>query len=768
MILLCLAIVGASYYALFNHQRTFRFGEPPDFVYRIESKLLDLRMQIRGPQKSAGKVGILAIDERSIRKFGRWPFSRRYYGQALKNLKELGVKWVGFDVIFSEAEKTRLEDAQKSLRSLKKHMGRKGSAKVVAGQFRTLDDLLKQSPGDRSFVSALNDFGNVVLGYMIFNNDAEVRDNLGDRDPFPGKEHWQQSFVESELPTGKTLADFPEISTGRGVVTNIPELSAASPHHGFFSNNADDDAINRWVTLVVNTNGQLQPSLALKTVAEYLNSDILAFFDDFGIENLVLVNRDNPEEAIEIPVDPRGAGRILVNHMGPGGSFRHFSLADAYENQFTEKEKKMLKGAVLLLGATASGIQDLRPNPFDPAIDGVENHAAVIENVISGRMLKRPPEIYGIELMIILGVGLLFSPLMIWGNPFLSGLATALFLPGYYYFDQFFWFGQGIWAYLAIPTGEILALFVGTTLYKYMTEEREKKQVKGAFRHYLSAEVIDQILEHPETMQPGGEKKECTVFFSDVRSFTTISETLSPERLCELMNDYFTPMTNIILESGGVLDKYIGDAVMAFWGAPVPMPDAPDVAVRASVDMLFALDVLRQEFPDKGFPVIDIGIGLNTGPMSVGNMGGSDRFTYTVMGDAVNLGSRLEGLTKEYGIKIMISEFTRNKLTDPSLFVRDLDEIRVKGKSEPVRVYDVLRPDFLTQETAIREFIGQFDEGRNLYTRQEFTKARECFTECLRMKGDDGPSHLYVKRIEEYLVRGPGDDWDGVCTFAHK
>ncbi len=765
IVLICMVLAAISSYSLFNHYRSFSFLHSNGMVYRIESFLLDLRLRIRGPIKPSGKVGILAIDEKALDKFGSYPFSRRYYAQAFKNLKKLGVSWIGFDAIFAEPQKAYLEDAQKSLDLI----GADGKpAANLSAKIKDLTHMMKVSPGDEIFANGIKDFGNIVLGYFFFGSKTEAQINLQNKPRFPRLDRMLSSEIGAELPSGKTLKDYFHLKKAHGIVSNIDLISNASEQFAFFSNDADDDAINRWVNLLANIDGHLMPSLSLKTVAEYLNREILVLFDDRTIESIMLVNRDNQNDAIELPIDPLGAGRMLANHIGPGRSFHHYSVADAYSNTYSKEEIKNLKGSVLLLGATATGMNDIRPNPFDPSIDGVENHAAIMENIVTKNFLKRPVDIYGIEMTIVIAIALLFCPIMIFANSLSSGIAVLIFLIGYYYVDKFLWFGKGTWAYLAIPSLEIISMFITTTLYKYMTEEAEKKKVKGAFQHYLSPDVIDQVLDDPESLQLGGEKKELTVFFSDVRSFTTISESLTPEKLCELMNDYFTPMTSIILRSKGVLDKYIGDAIMAFWGAPINLPNSPDIAVRASVEMLYALDKLRSDFDQKGFPRIDIGIGLNTGPMSVGNMGSAERFTYTVMGDSVNLGARLEGLTKEYGIKILISEFTAAKLTPNTHFIRNLDDIRVKGKNEPVNVFDVMRPDFLPQEAMIREFIGHFEEGRKLYKMQKFEQAMTAFRTCLMMKPDDKSSELYVERLNEYIANRPGENWDGVYTFTHK
>lgn len=767
LIAICLLVIAASYYAMFHHYRHFRFAKTEsDLIYRIESKLLDYRLKLRGPIKGSGHVGILAIDERSIAEFGRWPFSRRYYAQAFANLKKLGVRWIGFDAIFSEVERSAHEDFQPLFHSLKND----ARPVNVRKNLQFYEGMQKLSPADLSFQKAISDFGNLILGYLYYGSPREAALNRKQNDPaFPQlKTMAEASQIMADLPQGYTLEQYPELSRAYGLVANTPQITAAGQHFAFFSNDNDSDAINRWVTLVANVDGQLMPSLALKTAAEYLNREIFVIFDEFGIDSIALVSRDNPEDVQDIPVDVRGAGRLLINPLGPSGSFKHFSLADAYHNSFSDKEKKLLKGAVLLLGGTAAGTNDIRPNAFDAAIDGVENHAAAIDNMISRNFLRRPVSIYKTELLIILGVGLVFAPLMIYAHALMSGVTVLLFVAGYYYLDKYLWFGRGVWTFIAVPCLEIIAMGFLTTIYKYMTEELERKKLKGAFQHYLSPEVINQMLEHPEEMQLGGVRRELTVLFSDVRGFTTISESLSPEKLCELMNDYFTPMTSLILRSGGVLDKYIGDAIMAFWGAPVPLPQHANIAAQVALDMLRALDRVQQDFKTKKFPPIDIGIGLNTGPMSVGNMGSAERFTYTVMGDAVNLGSRLEGLTKDYGIHIMISEYTQKLLTPGRFITRDIDHIRVKGKLEPVHVFELMRPDTFRTLPELIKFTETFHAGRQAYKEKRWDDAIKAFNACLLQRPSDRASALYVERCTDYRQNQPAADWDGVYTFTHK
>jgi adenylate cyclase len=372
-------------------------------------------------------------------------------------------------------------------------------------------------------------------------------------------------------------------------------------------------------------------------------------------------------------------------------------------------------------------------------------------------------------MLVIVVLGLVFSLILTYSSALYSAIGVIVVYAAYFYLDRVLWFNKGIWVYMGMPYIQITGLFMAVTLYKYFTEEREKKKVKGAFQHYLSPDVMHQVLDNPDKLKLGGERRECTVFFSDVRGFTTISEALTPEKLVELMNDYLSPMTDIILRSGGVLDKYIGDAIMAFWGAPLDRPDQADVAAKSVLKMMENLEEIRRVFPTKGFPVIDIGCGINTGMMSVGNMGSSERFAYTVMGDAVNLGARLESITKEYGVRSIMSEFAVAKLQDPkAYFLRDMDDIVVKGKKDPVKIFELIHPMIVPTEVQLRDLLGEFQAARLAYRSQDWEKAKKHLMACLLIRPGDGPATMYLERIEELEKVPRIENWDGVHIFHHK
>lgn len=372
--------------------------------------------------------------------------------------------------------------------------------------------------------------------------------------------------------------------------------------------------------------------------------------------------------------------------------------------------------------------------------------------------------------MFILIGGLLMSAGLTWSGP-VAGLGIMLFgLFTVYAVDRYVLFNNGFLVNVSIPIFTVFFNFVGITSYKYFTEEKKKQELKGTFAKYVSPAVVDEILKDPENIELGGKKVELTVMFSDVRGFTTISEKLDPRALSDLLNSYLTPMTDLVFETKGTLDKYMGDAIMAFWGAPIPLEDHPKRAANCALLMLKKLKELQFEYMQKGLPSIDIGIGLNTGDMSVGNMGSNTVRSYTVMGDAVNLGSRLEGINKEYGTRIIISEFTQSRIAD-DFITREVDWVRVKGKAQPVRIFELIgnrAPGPLQADEVMLRLLPSFESGFQLYHERRFAEARQAFTEALAIKPDDECSKLYLERCQDYIQEPPDSDWDGVYTMKTK
>jgi adenylate cyclase len=317
----------------------------------------------------------------------------------------------------------------------------------------------------------------------------------------------------------------------------------------------------------------------------------------------------------------------------------------------------------------------------------------------------------------------------------------------------------------ALPIAELLVLFPTVLGYRYLTEEREKRNIRLAFRYYLTPSVMDAVLADPSLLKLGGEKRELTVLFSDIRGFTSLSEKLAPEQLVHMLNDYLTPMTDVVFENGGTLDKYMGDAIMAFYGAPLEQPDHALRAVKTADSMMRALATLAPEWRAEGLPTLDIGIGINSGPMVVGNMGSESRFDYTVMGDAVNLGSRLEGTNKVYGTHVILSEDTE-ALVRGQVTTRELDSVRVKGKHKPVRIYELISIGSPPPEWV--EALEEYRRGLSLYRQRDFEQAAASFERVLERRPGDKPAEMYVRRCRDLQATPPALDWDGVLDLLTK
>ena len=406
----------------------------------------------------------------------------------------------------------------------------------------------------------------------------------------------------------------------------------------------------------------------------------------------------------------------------------------------------------------------MRATPFG-AIDfpGVEIHANLIDNILNQKFLMRggPQVLTDLAFIFLFGIPLGMWLALVQPRWMAFGLLLLIPFGGIVYWA----FLHGWWLNFIVPSLFTLVPNVGlVALYRVLIEEQEKRKVRGAFQQYVSPEVIRRVLSDPELVQP--RKSEITVLFSDVRGFTTISERLDAQELARLLNGYLTEMTRIIFRHQGTLDKYIGDAVMAIWGAPFTEPKHGERCCEAALSMLSRLSELQQGWLSEGLPAMEIGIGINTGIASVGNMGSSLRYGYTAMGDTVNLASRLEGLNKEYGTSILISESTRADVTNDQIIIREIDFIRVKGKNQPVTIFEILSRQAAANDG--KALVEMFGQGREAYKTRNWHAAKTAFEEVLRRWPDDGPSRVFRGRCDEYLAEEPDADWDGVHVMKYK
>jgi adenylate cyclase len=566
--------------------------------------------------------------------------------------------------------------------------------------------------------------------------------------------------------------------------TNIAQVSENVKHSGYFNAFLDSDGTVRRSKLIARYGDQNVASLALKTLMVTKNltplvrlgDDPNAFFRKAVLE--LDLNNEDGEKVSSIPVDTEGA--VAINYAGPRYMYPHVSVYELFngkdtmqitqrvkgENKTLEvKKKDFLKDKIFLFGATAIGIFDLRVTPFDENYPGLETHANLVDNLLNQNYLTKTPleKEYLPYALLILGLIFSFALSRMGAVPGL--VLTIATLAGIYFVDKFYLFRAGTVVVILFPILLVSVIYISLNFYKYLTEERKKKELKGTFEKYVSPAIVNEILSDPEKLELGGRKERMTVLFSDIRGFTTISEKLDASALSDLLNDYLSPMTRLVFENNGTLDKYMGDAIMAFFGAPIHYADHAAKACRCSLEMLDMLKVLQDEFAAKNLPFIDIGIGLNTGEMSVGNMGSNIVRSYTVMGDAVNLGSRLEGINKQYGTRIIISEFTHGDIKD-DFITREIDWVRVKGKLEPVRIFELVAEKEAPSQVQMK--LDHFIQGFELYHKMDFDGALEQFNSALEVDAGDAPSKLYVQRCLDYQQQPPPADWDGVFQMTTK
>jgi adenylate cyclase len=426
---------------------------------------------------------------------------------------------------------------------------------------------------------------------------------------------------------------------------------------------------------------------------------------------------------------------------------------------------EVLFGAIVLVGTTAPGLLDLRSAPMQESYAGVELHANMIAGMLDGNIKHRPAYVLGLNLVFILLMGGFLALAL----PALSPLAataltagtTLAMLAG----NLYFWQAQNLILPLASSLVLISALFIFNMSYGYFVDARGKRMLARLFGQYVPPELVDEMAKDPGAYSLEGSSREMTVLFSDVRGFTTISEGLDPRQLTQLMNEFLTPMTHVIHHHRGTIDKYMGDAIMAFWGAPVPDTNHARNALLAAMEMVTKLDSLQDHFKSRGWPPIKVGVGLNTGDMTVGNMGSAFRLAYTVMGDAVNLGSRLESLTKNYGVDIMVSEFTSARV--PDFAFRELDCVRVKGKDKPVKIYEPIGPE-RDLKPGEREELALYNEALTLYRSQQWAPARLALARLQQRAPTRALYALYLARIAHFEQQPPQADWDGTYTFLTK
>jgi len=728
----------------------FIVGVP--FLDLMELKTYDLRFLSTKNKKPSPDVVMAVIDEKSLDREGRWPWPRSKIARLIDLLSQDGAKVLGFDVAFIEPDENNILDFIDQLdMKLDTYQGDKTPLK------KFIDEKRLEADNDLILAKAIKDSkAEVVLGHFFYMS----RDFL-DYELEPIEIQKRLSRIDnSKYPVAsyeKPDTEADPFIHAYAPETNLETFTDAARSSGYFNMVPDpEDGVVRRLNLVFKCGEEIYAPMSVQSVWSFLDRPPLVVkVAGYGIEGIQIGERF-------IPTDEKG--RMLINYLGPEKTLPHFSISDILERKFPAGT---FTDKIVLVGATAIGVYDKRMTPISSSGEypGLEVHATAIDNILKGDFLHKPEwtRLYDVLAILILGLLTgLFIPRLnaLKGISFASGLFILQIIITRTLFTRF-----GLWVNMVYPSLILILIYTSLTVYRYLTEERARKRIKGVLTHYVSGAVVQEVLKSPEKLRLGGEEKELTVLFSDIRGFTTISEDLSPKELVHLLNEYLTVMTDIILKFDGTLDKYMGDAIMAIYGAPLKQPDHPIRACRSALEMMAGLKKLNEKWVEEGKKPLDVGIGINTGVMVVGNMGSELRFDYTVMGDSVNLASRLEDANKTYKTNILISETTYEQVK-VEFVCMELDKVRVKGKTRPVRIYQLLG-DKKTSCGGI-ELIETFHEGLRFYEQQEWDKAIGIFKNVLSKDKTFRAAQMYVQRAMDLKVDPPPQDWDGVYNITRK
>jgi len=712
---------------------------PLRFVETLENLSYDFRLQLSLPSNVTKKVIIIDIDEKSLAEIGQWPWERNVLGNIVTNLFDYyDINVLGFDILFAEKDE---DPSDKILQQLS------NSSISSSDEFK---QILKNNQNimrrDESLAKSLAN-RNTVLG-VIFNN--------------LGKE-LSKGTLPPSIPqfTPDIIQSF-EFLDALGYTANINTLQKNALSGGFFDNPLiDEDGVFRRVPLLQSYDGKLYPSLALEITRASLQNNTLklgygATDETNGSRSLEWVYVGD----IAIPVDEHSA--VMVPYIGKQKTFDYISAADILNKSIP---RNLLKDKIAIFGTSAAGLLDLRTTPLESAYPGVEVHANIIQGILDQSIKHKPEYIIGFELLLLLLFGIILTIILPILSPAWSTITAVFSIGIVLLMDHYAWNQLMVIMPIASPLILVVMLYMMNMSYGFFVESRGKRQLTHLFGQYVPPDLVDEMSRNLKEINLDGEIRNMTVLFTDVRGFTSISEKMEPRELTTFINAFLTPLTEVIHRNRGTIDKYMGDAIMAFWGAPLKDPHHGRNALNAGLDMLKAIKKLNKNFKANGQPEIKIGIGVNTGEMNVGNKGSEFRVDYTVLGDAVNLGSRLEGLTKNYGVDFIVNESTQHEV--PEFEYRMLDLVRVKGKNKPVTIYEPI--DLVDKvDKSERKRIKEFHHAIKLYRKQNWDDAEQSIFQLSQQEPDRLIYKIYLDRIAFFRANPPDENWDGVFTHTSK
>lgn len=710
---------------------------PLRFIDTLENLSYDFRLQLTLPAEVEKQVVIIDIDEKSLAEIGQWPWERNVLADIVNNLFDYyQINVLGFDIVFAEKDE---DPADKILTLL-----------------------------NSSSISSNEEFQQILMNNQhALQRDEQLAYSLRNRNTVLGIvfQTFQTEFSKGQLPpsisyfTPEIINSF-EFLQASAYTANINTLQSSAASAGFFDNPLiDDDGVFRRVPLLQAYNGKMYPSLALEITRASLQNQTLKLgygATDEKYKSLEWVYIGN----IAIPVDEHSA--VMVPYIGPQKTFTYISAADVLNKSVS---RDSLKDKIVIFGTSAAGLLDLRTTPLESAYPGVEVHANIIQGILDQTIMHKPEYMIGFEILLVFIFGITLSLILPRLSPGWSTFSALVCISIVLLLDNYAWNELMVIMPIASPLILISSLFLMNMSYGFFLESLGKRQITHLFGQYVPPDLVSEMSRNMKEINLDGEIRNMSVLFTDVRGFTGISESMEPKELTSYINAFLTPLTRVIHQNRGTIDKYMGDAIMAFWGAPLKDLQHARNALNAGTEMLEAIKKLNIHLKAQNKPEIKIGIGVNTGEMNVGNKGSEFRVDYTVLGDAVNLGSRLEGLTKNYGVDFIVSESTRHAV--PEFEFRMLDKVRVKGKKRPVTIYE---PVGLVEnvDRALRKQIKEFHHALKHYQEQNWDSAEKLIFQLSQHEPEREIYRIYLDRIAFFRNNPPAEDWDGVFTHTHK
>ena len=718
-------------YAWFSFFSVFHFNQLIQTVnnigYDLQIRAQALTNEFNPSQSS---IAIIDIDDKSLKAIGRWPWPRSKISTLVNALHAQGAAVIAFDLFFSENQKNILQTV--------------------------IDELNHKNLLSKNLITLLK------KNESYFDEDRMLAASLKESNSILALSFLPRLQTQNHLPPPLFSLNKQEISKlhlikARGYISNIPLLQEAAKKGGFINIFADHDGIIRHAPLLIEYRGNVYPSLALQAIISFIDAKVKLITHQYG-ENIKI-------EGIQLNntiISTNEKGEVLIPFIGKSYTFAYYSAIDVLNGTIPQDA---LLGKILFVGTSATGLGDLHASAIQNPFPGVEIQATLAQGLLKNNFSYQPSWIAGANFVIAILLGILCAVIFPYCGPRILSILIFLFPVALLFVSDLIWKKTGLVLFLLSPALLVIIIAFFNIIYGYIFETRRREKLKDIFGQYVPAKHIDKMLMQGENYGLKGENREMSVLFADIRNFTAVSETLTTTDLVELLNTFFTPMTEIIFQNRGTIDKYIGDMIMAFWGAPLEDQQHNRHAIQSSLTMQAKIQELNQQFEKRNWPEIKIGIGINSGVMSIGDMGSTFRRNYTVLGDAVNLASRFESLTKFYGVGIIAGEETIKN--QKKFIVRKLDYVKVKGKNEKTMIYEIICYDKDLTPSLTHE-LDRYHQALFNYFNQQWDEAFTIMEKLHQEAPEKKLYNIYLYRITEFKNKPPAPDWDGVYAHAEK